>query len=112
MVGRSRLVWADKVVLLMALFIAGAAILCWIIEVVGLEGRPHLRFDSAMIDWTVKTELMLLPPLWLFLRVTDFGARAVGRWLRSGPHRVGSGGLQLPAYSGGARFGAQAGHKA
>jgi len=111
-VKRIRLVWADKVVLVMALLIAGAALLCWILGIIGLEGRSHLRFDSAMCDWTIEAELMLVPPVWLFLRLTDFGARALVRWLRSSLRRLGSGGLQLPAYSGGARFGAQAGHEA
>jgi hypothetical protein len=41
--------------------------------------------------------LMLVVPLWLFLRLMDFGAKALGRWVRSGPGRVGSGGLQLPS---------------
>ena len=94
---RIRLVWADKVVLLMALFIAGGALICWIFGIVGLEGLPHPRFDSAMFDWTVKAELILVPPLWLFLRLMDFGAKALGRWLRSSPGRFGSGGLQLPS---------------
>jgi hypothetical protein len=94
---RRLLVWADKVVLLMALFIAAGALLCWVIGIVSLDGRPHLRFDSAMIDWTTQTELMLVPPLWLFLRGMDFGARALGRWLRSSLRGFGSGGLQLPS---------------
>jgi hypothetical protein len=97
MVRRIRLVWADKIVLMTALFIAGAAFICWILGIVGLEGLPHPRFDSSMIDWTIKAELMLVVPLWLFLRLMDFGAKALGRWVRSGPGRVGSGGLQLPS---------------
>jgi hypothetical protein len=96
MVRRSRLVWADKVVLLMALFIAAGAFLCWIIGIVGLEGRSHLRFDGAMFDWAIKAELILVPPLWLFLRLMDFGAKALGRRLRSSLGHIGSGGLQLP----------------
>ncbi|MGC9953575.1 MAG: hypothetical protein ABSD21_04775 [Rhizomicrobium sp.] len=94
---RNRLVWADKVALLIVLFIAAAALLCWGIGIVGLDGRPHPRFDSAMIDWTITAELMLVPPLWLALRIMDSGARALGRWLRSGLGRVDSGGLQLPS---------------
>ena len=65
-----------------------------------------------MVDWTVSAELMLIPPLWLFLRLLDFGARRLGRWLSSDLGRVGSGGLRLPSYSGVARFGAQAGDEA
>jgi hypothetical protein len=92
---RSLLVWADKVVLFLALFIAGGAYLCWAIGILGLEGLPHSRFDNAMVDWTVSAELMLIPPLWLFLRLLDFGARRLGRWLSSDLGRVGSGGLRL-----------------
>ena len=88
---RRLLVWADKVVLLVALFIACGAFLCWIIGIIGLEGLPHPRFDSAMVDWTINAELMLVLPLWLLLRLLDFGAKALGRWLRSGLGRVGSG---------------------
>jgi hypothetical protein len=89
------LIWADKVAVLTVLFIAGVAFLCWVIGIVGLDGRPHARFDSAMLDWAVEAELMLAPPIWLFLRGMDFGARALGRWLRSSLRRAGSGGLQL-----------------
>jgi hypothetical protein len=42
---------------------------------------------------------MLVVPLWLFLRLLDFGAKALGRWLRLSPRRddkVGAGGLRLP----------------
>jgi hypothetical protein len=92
---RRFLVWADKVVLVMALFIACGAFLCWVLGIIGLEGLPHPRFDSAMIDWTVTAELMLVPPLWLALRLLDFGAKALGRWMRSNLGRVGTGGLRL-----------------
>ena len=81
---RFRLVWADKIALFAALFVAAGALLCWISGVVGLEGLPHARFDSAMLDWTAKSELMLVPPLWLVLRIVDFGAKMLGRWLRLG----------------------------
>ena len=81
---RSRLVWADKIALFVALFVAAGAFLCWTIGIVGLEGLPHQRFDSAMLDWTVTSELMLVPPLWLALRVVDFGAKSLARWLRPG----------------------------
>jgi len=90
---RIRLVWADKIVLVMALFIAGAAFLFWILGIVGLEGRPHLRFDNAMINWTIEAELALVPSIWLLLRLMDFGARAMGRLLRSNLRHMSSGEL-------------------
>ena len=65
-----------------------------------------------MFDGAVKAEWMVVLPFWVFLRVMDFGARALVRWLRSSLNRVRSGGLRLPSYSGGARFGAEAGHGA
>ena len=92
---RHLLVWADKLVLLVALLIAGTALLCWVLGIIGLEGRSNPRFDGAIIDWTVSAELMLIVPLWLFLRILDFGAKALGRWLRLSPRRddkVGAGG--------------------
>ena len=100
MARRRRFIWADKIALLMVLFIAGSAVLFWAVGVAGLEGRPHPRLDSAMIDWTINAELMLVPPIWLSLRVLDFGARALARWLRSSLRRI-SGGLRVPAYRGG-----------
>ena len=109
---RNRLVWADKLALVLALLIAGIMFLCWIVGIIGLEGRPHLRFDSAMFDGTGKAEWMLVLPLWAFLRVVDFGARALVRWLRSSLGRIRSGALRLPSYSGAVRFGAQAGDEA
>ena len=91
---RSRLVWADKVALVMALFIVGVAFYCWIIGIIGLDGRPHLRFDNAMLDVTLKAEFTLVPPIWLFLRSVDFCARALARGLRRLSLRLaGSGGL-------------------
>ena len=105
MARRRRFIWADKIALLMVLFIAGSAVLFWAVGVVGLEGRPHPRLDSAMIDWTINAELMLVPPIWLFLRVVDFSARALGRLLRSSLGRI-SGGLRIPAYRGGEIVGA------
>ena len=109
---RNRLVWADKVALVLALLIAGIASLCWIVGIIGLGGLPHLRFDSAMFDGAVKAEWMLVLPIWALLRVADFGARALVRWLRSSLARVRSGALRLPSYSDAARFGAQAGDQA
>jgi hypothetical protein len=109
---RNRLVWADKVALLLALLVVGVMFVCWIVGIIGLEGRPHLRFDSAMFDGAVKAEWMVVLPIWVFLRVMDFGAKALVRWLRSSLGRVRSGGLRLPSYSGVARFGAQAGDEA
>jgi hypothetical protein len=35
-----------------------------------------------MLDWAATSELMLVPPLWLVLRLVDFGAKMLGRWLR------------------------------
>ena len=109
---RNKLVWADKVALALALLIAGIMVLCWIVGIIGLGGLPHLRFDSAMFDGAVKAEWMLVLPTWAFLRVVDFSARALVRWLRSSLGRVRSGALRLPSYSGAARFGAQAGDEA
>jgi hypothetical protein len=97
---RFRLHWADKTALLLALFIAGTAFLFWIVGIVGLDGRPHLRFDAAMIDWTTQAELTLVTSLWLFLRGLDFGAKALVRWLRSSLGRIRSGELRRPSYIG------------
>ncbi|HEY0281730.1 MAG TPA: hypothetical protein VGC27_03795 [Rhizomicrobium sp.] len=92
---RSPLIWADKIALFMALLVAAGALLCWAIGIVGLDGRSHSRFDSAVFNWTVDVEAMLVLPLWLFLRIVDFIARALGRWLQIGSHRDSSGGLRL-----------------
>ena len=81
---RPLLVWADKIALFLALFIAVGALSCWTIGIVGLEGLSHQRFDSAMLDWAATSELMLVPPLWLVLRLVDFGAKMLGRRLRLG----------------------------
>ena len=88
-----RLLWADKVVLLVAFLIAGAAFLFWISGVVGLAGYPHPRFDKAMTQWTVEAEFMLIAPLWLLLRLIDFAARALVLTLRSSLGRARSGEL-------------------
>ncbi len=82
MLKRTGLLWADKIVLLMALLAAGAAFLFWILGIVGVDWRPSLMFDTAMIDRTIKAVLLLIVPLWLVLRILSFGARAVGQWSR------------------------------
>ena len=97
---RFRLIWADKLALLLAFFIAGAAFLFWIIGVVDLEGFSRLRFDNAMLDWTINTELALVPAMWLLLRAMDFCARALVRFLRSSLRRARSVELRLPSYPG------------
>ena len=94
-----RLVWADKLALLLACFIAGTAFLFWISGTVGLEGYSNPRFDGAMIDWTLKAELLLVPPMWLLLRVIDIGAKALARVLRSSLGRVRPVELRLPSYT-------------
>jgi hypothetical protein len=97
---RNRLIWADKIGLVLAILVAGVVLVCWIVGIIGLDGRPHLRFDSAMFDGAVKAEWMLVLPIWAFLRVMDFGARALVRWLRSTLGRIRSGALRLPSYPG------------
>ena len=97
---RFRLIWADKLALLMALVIAAVAFLFWVVGIVGLDGRPHLRFDNAMIDWTIQAESALVPTMWLLLRAVDFGARALVRFLRMSIARVRSVDLPLPSYPG------------
>ena len=82
--GRNKLIWSDRIALSMALLIAGAAFFCWVVGIVGLNGLPHLRFDGAMLDIMVKTEVLLIPPIWLFMRCMGRGARVLGRWLRTG----------------------------
>jgi len=94
-----RLIWADKLALLLAFFIAGTAFLFWISGTVGLAGYSNLRFDGAMLDWTLKAESLLVPPIWLFLRAIDLGARVLVRRLRSGLGR--SGDLPVPSDTGG-----------
>jgi len=93
-----RLIWADKLALLLAFFIAGTAFLFWISGIVGLAGYSNLRFDGAMVDWTLKAETLLVPPTWVFLRVMDLGARILVRRLRSGLGR--SGALSVPSFPG------------
>jgi len=100
MFGRFRLIWADKLALLMALVIAAVAFLFWIVGFVGLDGLSHLRFDNAIIDWTIQAEESLVPTIWLLLRGLDFGARALARFLRSSLARIRSVDLPLPAYPG------------
>ena len=109
---RTRLVWADKVSRVLALLVAGIVLLFWINGIIGLDGRPHLRFDNAMFDGAVKAEWMVVLPFWVFLRVMDFGARALFRWARLSLNRLRSGALRLPSYADGVRFGTEAGHEA
>jgi hypothetical protein len=43
---RHLLVWADKLALLMAFLIVGAALLCWVLGIIGLEG-VRIRGSTA-----------------------------------------------------------------
>lgn len=97
---KMQLIWADKIALSLALFIVAAAGLCWIMGMVGLDGHPNLRFDNAMLDWTTQLELILVPAVWLLLRVLDFAARAVFQILRAGLAHIGSPVSSLPLGAG------------
>ncbi|MGA7713322.1 MAG: hypothetical protein WCA81_15565 [Rhizomicrobium sp.] len=93
-----RLIWADKLALALALFIAAGAFLCWVLGIVGLDGHPNGRFDQAMLDWTTQLEFALVPAVWVLLRFTDFTAKALSQVLRFALAR--SRASSLPSYSG------------
>ncbi len=76
-----RLVWADKLTLLMALVVAVVSVLVWLLGIVALDGLSQSRLDRAIMDWTIQAELALVLPLWMVLRVIDFSMRTLGRWL-------------------------------
>jgi len=75
-----RLVLADKAALLIALFIASVALCFWLLGIVGLWGRPQLRFDYAMIVWTIEAQVALALPVWLFLRFIGIVLRIISAW--------------------------------
>jgi len=58
-----------------------------------------------MIDWTIQRRLLLVPPIWLFLRVVDFSGESAGPFAAVKP-RPYSGGLRIPSYRGGEIVGA------
>jgi len=94
------LVWADKLAFLIAVLIVCAALVIWVSGIVGLGDYPHLRFDNAMLDWTAKAELLVVPAIWLLLRTIDYAARGLVQVLRSSLGRADAGDLRLPSYSG------------
>jgi hypothetical protein len=91
-----RFAWPEMVVLPLALIIAGAAYAFWILGVLSLAGYPLQRFDSAMYNGTIYVELVLILPIWLFLRMADIGVRLLSRLFRRGLRAAGPAGM-LPA---------------
>ena len=89
-----RFIWPEMVALPIALIIAGGAYAFWIVGVLSLAGYQHQRFDSAIYEATVNAELVLVLPLWLFLRAMDLSVRYLSRLLRSDYRRSGSAGLR------------------
>jgi hypothetical protein len=88
-----RVGWPEKVVLPIAAIIAGGAFTVWIIGVLSLVGYSHQRFDSAMFVTAIKAELILILPIWLFLRAADIGVRVLSRLSRPSLRAVASAGL-------------------
>jgi signal transduction histidine kinase len=95
-----QLIWADKFALALALFIIIAAVLCWVLGIVGLDGHPNQRFDQAMLDWTTQLEFALVPAVWLLLRIMDFTAKVLFQMLRYGLALTGPRASPLPSYAG------------
>ena len=89
-----RFVWPELIVLPIALIIAGGVCAFWLIGDLSLAGYPHQRFDSAMAHGTINAEVVLVLPIWLFLRAADIGVRILSRLFRTDPRRSGSGGLR------------------
>lgn len=105
---RIRWNWADMFGLALALFVAAAALLCWVLGIIGLDGHPNIRFDQAILDWTTQLELTFVPAVWVLLRMIDFTARALLQVLRSALAHIGSRASPLPSYPGlGMRAGAR-----
>jgi len=93
-----RLMWADKFALVLTVLVAAAALLCWVLGIVGLDGHPNMRFDQAMLDWTTQLELIFVPVVWLLLRGADLTARTLFQGLRSGLAHISSRASFLPTY--------------
>jgi len=72
--------WPEMVVLPIAVIIAGGMCAFWIIGVLSLVGLSHQRFDSAMFNGVIEAELILMLPIWLFLRTADIGVKILN-WL-------------------------------
>lgn len=88
-----RFVWPEIIALPIALIIASGAYAFWTIAVLSLAGDAHQRFDSAMMDGTIKAVLVLVVPIWLLLRGADIGVRVLSRLLRTDPRRTDPAGL-------------------
>lgn len=88
-----RLVWPEVIALPIALIFAGGAYAFWNIAVLSLAGNVHQRFDSMMIDGTIKAVLLLVVPIWLLLRGADIGVRILSRSYRTDPRRFAPAGL-------------------
>ena len=74
--------WPEMVVLPIAVIIAGGMCAFWIIGVLSLVGLSHQRFDSAMFYGAIEVELILMLPIWLFLRTADIGVKVLNRLFR------------------------------
>jgi hypothetical protein len=94
-----RFIWPEMIVLPIALIIAGGACVFWFLGDMSLAGYPHQRFDSAMYLGTINAEMVLVLPIWLFLRAADIGVRVL-RWsFRSGIRASGPAGLRAASQS-------------
>ena len=89
-----RFLWPELLVLPIALILAGGAYGIWIVGANSLAGFPHQRFDDAMVQGTLQAELVLVLPIWLFLRGADIGARMLRRLFRPGLPASSPGGLR------------------
>ena len=89
-----RFVWPELIVLPIALIIASGAVAFWFLGDLSLADYPHQRFDSAMAQGTISAEMVLVLPVWLFLRAADIAVRVLSRLFRTDPRRSASGGLR------------------
>ena len=74
--------WPEMVVLPIMAIIAVGVLALWGIGVLSLMGYSHQRFDSAMVHVAINTEVILMLPVWLFLRTADIGVRVLSRLFR------------------------------
>ena len=79
-----RFLWPEMIVLPIVLIIAGGAYAFWFVGALSLAGYAHQRFDSAMYLGTINAEVVLILPIWLFLRAADLCVRLLRRPFRPG----------------------------
>ena len=91
--------WPEMVVLPIAVIIAGGMCAFWIVGALSLVGLSHQRFDSAMFNGAIEVELILMLPIWLFLRTADIGVKVLNRLFRPALRTAVSARLQLSSQS-------------